>query len=271
METIHYVLADPSGNTTILVLDEIPTDAHAALASKLLDPHCVGAEQVAYVSRPENATVRIDMMGGEFCGNASRSAAAYLLSLTGEERHDYDVSCSGCDTILHASVSRKDDEYEAFITMPKPTSMDMIPITVGEDEKRFYRVELPGITHYVHVMPSLKDADKESLWQAVYNCATLEPCSAFGMDLVDRKTLSMIPAVYVPKTDTLYWEQSCGSGSAATAAALAKLSGHDISCEIRQPGGYITIEATCSDDAIKVIRIGGFVKLSDVRTVEVDI
>lgn len=271
METIHYVLADPSGNTTILVLDEIPEDKHAALASTLLDPHCIGAEQVAYVSRPKDADVRIDMMGGEFCGNASRAAAAYLLSLTGKERLDFDVSCSGCDTILQASVSREDDGYEAFITMPKPTSMDMISIPVSGEEKRFYRIKLPGITHYVHVMSCLKNADTEALWKAIYDVASQEPCSAFGMDLVDRKTLSMIPAVYVPKTDTLYWEQSCGSGSAATAAALAKLSGHDISCEIRQPGGSITIEASCSDNAIKVIRIGGFVRLSDVKTVEVEV
>ncbi len=67
----------------------------------------------------------------------------------------------------------------------------------------------------------------------------------------------MIPAVYVTATKTLYWEQSCGSGSAATAAALSQLCGHEIACEIRQPGGMITIEAAVSDGEIKKIHIGG--------------
>ena len=37
-EKIHYVKADPSGNTTILVLDAIPKQEHASLAARLLQP-----------------------------------------------------------------------------------------------------------------------------------------------------------------------------------------------------------------------------------------
>ena len=102
-EKIHYVKADPSGNTTILVLDAIPKQEHASLAARLLQPEYVGAEQVGFLTWPDNdADIRLDMMGDEFCGNASRSAAAYLLSRSGQDHGEYRVSCSGCNKILKA-------------------------------------------------------------------------------------------------------------------------------------------------------------------------
>ena len=75
---ISYVKADPGGNTTILVLDAVPASRRAAVAGAILACPDLAAEQVGYIRFPAGAEngVRIDMMGGEFCGNASRSAAA---------------------------------------------------------------------------------------------------------------------------------------------------------------------------------------------------
>ena len=67
----------------------------------------------------------------------------------------------------------------------------------------------------------------------------------------------MIPAVYVTATDTLYWENSCGSGSAAVAAALACMGKKDVSCTIHQPGGTIDIMAHVEDGQLRRIVIGG--------------
>ena len=271
IQEIHYVKADPSGNTTILVLDEIPPSEHAAIAERLLQPDCVGAEQVAFLS-PSNqgAQIRLDMMGGEVCGNASRSAAAYLLSQSGAEAGEYMISCSGCSAPLQARVQRgeEDQVYDASIDMPLPKKMDTVSLDVGSTAFRFYRVALPGIVHFVHFTTALKNLDRDQIWKAVYNFASTFHYEAFGLDLVDRKTLTMIPAVYVTATKTLYWEQSCGSGSAATAAALSQLCGHEIACEIRQPGGMITIEAAVSDGEIKKIHIGGPVRLEKEQCVQ---
>ena len=271
-EKIHYVKADPSGNTTILVLDAIPKQEHASLAARLLQPEYVGAEQVGFLTWPDNdADIRLDMMGNEFCGNASRSAAAYLLSRSGQDYGEYRVSCSGCNKILKAVVVRDEGElYNASIEVPLPKKMDVISLADGNSTYRFYCVELPGIMHFVHFTPSIKLVDKNTLWRAVYQYASTRHYEAFGMDLVDRKTLTMIPAVYVTGTDTLYWEKSCGSGSAATAAALARLCGHNIACEIRQPGGSITIEASYADQSVRHIRIGGPVRIEMEQCVCVD-
>ena len=80
--TIDYLVADPSGNTTILVLTPVPKEEHSALAAKLLALPGIEAEQVGYVTREAGKPLRVDMMGGEFCGNASRSAAAWAWPVT---------------------------------------------------------------------------------------------------------------------------------------------------------------------------------------------
>ncbi|BFR47842.1 diaminopimelate epimerase [Nitratidesulfovibrio sp. HK-II] len=67
----------PGGNTTILVTDLVPVRLRAAVAAELMGEHHVHAEQVGFVSLA-GVRPRIDMMGGEFCGNACRSLAALL-------------------------------------------------------------------------------------------------------------------------------------------------------------------------------------------------
>ena len=160
--TIDYLVADPSGNTTILVLTPVAKAQHSFLAAQLLALPGIEAEQVGYVSREAGKPLRVDMMGGEFCGNASRSAAAWALACDGGEQGVYDVSCSGCDTVLPAKVARKGEgTYEAFIEMPYPEDVSGILIAVDDFPARFFRVDLPGITHFVHFVPSLEGLDKE--------------------------------------------------------------------------------------------------------------
>ena len=93
----------------------------------------IEAEQVGYVTREAGKPLRVDMMGGEFCGNASRSAAAWALACDGGTQGVYDVSCSGCDTVLPAKVAQKGDGlYEAFIEMPYPEDVSGVLVDAGE-------------------------------------------------------------------------------------------------------------------------------------------
>ena len=112
-------MADPSGNKTILVLTPVPKEQHSTLAAQLLARSDIDAEQVGYVTCVEGKTLRVDMMGGEFCGNASRAAAAYALSCDGKEQGVYGVSCSGCDEILPVKVNHTGGEdYEPLSKCP---------------------------------------------------------------------------------------------------------------------------------------------------------
>ncbi len=271
---VRYVKADPSGNTTILVLDPVEPRLRSVLAVKLLQPDCVGAEQVAYLAEEAERTIRVDMMGGEFCGNASRSAAAYALMAKGGKEGEYGISCSGCCTMLPAQVKKRPDgTYDAYIEMPLPESVCAVIIDVGGMPRRFFRVELPGIVHFVHFASENDMNHKETFWQAVRNYASDEPLRAIGLVLFNPVNLQMIPAVFVAATDTLYWEQSCGSGSAAVAAALACVGKKNVSCTIRQPGGTIAIAADVAgeDKELQRIYIGGPVTFEEVKEIEVDL
>lgn len=269
--TIDYLVADPSGNTTILVLTPVAKAQHSSLAAQLLALPGIEAEQVGYVSREAGKPLRVDMMGGEFCGNASRSAAAWALACDGGEQGVYDVSCSGCDAVLPAKVARTGEgTYEAFIEMPYPEDVSGILIAVDDFPARFFRVDLPGITHFVHFVPSLEGLDKEKYWTILQDYVDGEDLPAYGLVLCDTKKGEMIPAVYVRDTDTLYWENSCGSGSAAVAAALACTTHKNVACYMKQPGGTLAIAAKVSEKGdLQQIFIGGPVTLGEVETVTI--
>ncbi len=276
MMDIHYIQANPSGNTTIFVLSPVEPALHSAVAAKLLQPDCVGGEQVGYLTMPtaEGQPIRVDMMGGEFCGNASRSAAAYALLLSGKDSGTYTISCSGCDTLLTAQAAKlADGLYDASIEMPLPESVEAVLVDVGGMPSRFFRVALPGIVHFVHFVGTLEEADRQVFWNAVYDYAKDDGLEAFGLVLFAPAHLRMIPAVYVTATDTLYWEQSCGSGSAAVAAALACMGKKNVSCTINQPGGAISIAADVAGEEKMLQRFGsgGPVAFSAVRHVASDL
>lgn len=59
----------------MLVESPVPREAHAAIAARLLAVDGVGGEQAGFLEPPSlpGARMRLQMMGGEFCGNASMS------------------------------------------------------------------------------------------------------------------------------------------------------------------------------------------------------
>lgn len=268
---IEYIVANPSGNITILVLNPVEQTLHSVVAEKLLQQD-VAAEQVGYLTMAEGQPLRVDMMGDEFCGNASRSAAAYALELAGKDAGAYSVSCSGCADVLSTSVQRQaNGTIVANIEMPMPESIEAVLVDVGGMPSRFFRIALPGIVHFVHIVTGIDDVDKEVFWEALYDYAKDEGYEAFGLILFDPTQLKMIPAVYVTATDTLYWENSCGSGSAAVAATLAILGKRDVSCDVKQPGGTISIAATVTEGELQHLYIGGPVTFSDVKETTVSL
>ena len=262
---LEYIKTDPTSNITVLVRTPVERAKQPEAAEKIMaaDRQC---EQVGFIEESESGP-RLQMMGGEFCGNASRSAAAWALACDGGTQGVYDVSCSGCDTVLPAKVAQKGDGlYEAFIEMPYPEDVSGVLVDAGDVPARFFRVDLPGITHFVHFVPDLEGIDKEKYWHILADYVDGEDFPAYGLILCDTKEQTMIPAVYVRDTDTLYWENSCGSGSAAVAAALACTTHKNVACYMKQPGGTLAIAAKVGEQGeLQQIFIGGPDKLSQVR------
>ena len=58
-----------------------------------------------------------------------------------------------------------------------------------------------------------------------------------------REGERLTPLVFVPAVDTLFWENSCASGTAAIGAWLQKRKGVRVEASFSQPAGVLRVEA----------------------------
>ena len=82
---LNVLRADPAGNITLFVLDPIERERRAALAAELMRrlPD-MKIDQVGFACPADADTDgRMEMMGGEFCGNATRAFASTRLRCAG--------------------------------------------------------------------------------------------------------------------------------------------------------------------------------------------
>lgn len=247
-------IADPAGNITIFVMNPIPAEQYATVAAKLLGIKEYRAEQVAFQVPPQmGADGRIQMMGGEFCGNATRSYG-YLLStvLPGTPQH-VQVEISGASRPLEVSVDREKGTCE--VEMPLPIDTMKIPFQ-GE---AFDAICFDGIVHTVVPGAPRSQAFVEELLSVIQSTVK---SSAYGILFAEGD--HMTPVVYVCETDSLIWESSCGSGSIAVVALRALLQNQgEYRCSLHQPGGIIEAIAMAENGRVVKCSMGGPIELSE--------
>ena len=268
---MNILVADPAKNITVFILDVIenPGERDAMVRAVMADSR-IKAEQVGFVippeaaigSDPDAALWRLEMAGGEFCGNAARSFGLYVAREKGlKGRSRFPVSVSGMDMPLQVEV---DTEYSrAAVEMPRPVFIDTLdycgrslPVLVFE-----------GITHII--APAL-EPDRETffsikeLFEKKFSGKHGFSFPALGVMFYDTDNLFMRPAVYVYSTGVLVFESSCGSGSAALGTWLSRgKQNGTVKYSISQPGGIIETEVTKKADKINLITIGGKAELGE--------
>lgn len=255
---VEMVRADPTGNATILVLTPVEPARRAPMAEALMARSRGWAEQVGFVSRTPEGDSRLDMMGGEFCGNAALSLTAYLADRQGLPEAEMRLSVSGAEESVRCAVRREGDGYLGTVTMPRPLSVREEDFRLGGETLRFWTACLPGITHVLVPLGELTRTQAEyaaPLW------AQAAEADALGVLLFDERALRMEPLVYVPATRTAVWERGCASGTAAVGACLAVRRGESAVADVRQPGGVIGVSATYVGGEAKQLSITGRVRL----------
>ena len=72
---VKFIKASPTENMTLLIETPVAREKQLAVAERLIAYGSVYAEQAGYIEEAENpaAEKRLQMMAGEFCGNASLS------------------------------------------------------------------------------------------------------------------------------------------------------------------------------------------------------
>lgn len=251
MSTIEYYLADPTKNMTFLCVSPVERGSFRAVTEEIMRAE-PSAEQGGFISGGgADCDIRLDMSGGEFCGNAAMSAAVLWCVLNGKSKAAVRVSASGTEEPLDVrAVLTADGDYDCEILMPKAKSL-------REGEFGGYRFPLVNFGGIVHAIceRDMEKAEAESLVRAW--CAALN-AEAMGLMLLDREKRVIRPLVYVAGVDTLFWENSCASGTTAAGVFLAEENGGFVDESFTEPGGVLSVRS----DAGGRLILGGRVRMS---------
>ena len=224
------VMADPAGNRTAIVRSGVPKADRQKIAAAIMADPALRAEQVGFETRPlySGSYGRLEMAGGEFCGNAARSFGYLLCREKGLDHCKIEITGTRDKLEVICDLERE----TAAAQMPMPTLIEM----AGDEPDQLYPIViLRGISHMICVD---KPFDEAFARRMIDKFGKLY--SAFGVMFVNGNVLT--PVVYVAASDSVCLESSCGSGSLAAAWFLSrdKEDGfHGYSFE--EPGGTITV------------------------------
>lgn len=240
---IRYVLCNPTGNITALVDSPVPVENQPMAAEQIMkkEPTC---EQVGFILEPvEGSDITLRMAGGEFCGNATMSTAAYYCKkalLNDGESKEVKVKVVGTSGLIPVRVKKEKTTFFCTLEMPKPLKISEELFSFENHNYRYPVVSFTGISHVVieDNVPVYLPEGAIKLW------ADKLKVSALGLMLLNRDKSEIRPLVYVNYPESLIWESSCASGTTAVGAYLAKKSDTTSSFSFKEPGGVLKIEKT---------------------------
>lgn len=245
---IRYL--NPAGNITAVVLSSVSPELRPALSRAIMSQG--RAEQVGFAAQPGlGGDCRIEMMGGEFCGNAVRSYGC--LKAIGTTKKTLQVEISGATAPVPVRVDAA--AGAAFADMPLPLGVDWISLR----GTNYPLIQCQGIGHLLALD---QKPDPTFLEEARPILNGLEQ-EAWGVMFLNGQQLT--PAVYVKSTDSLVWESSCGSGSVAAAWYLAGQNETAYAFHFCEPGGEITVTVSRKNGIIVGCSMGGPVEIGPVE------
>ncbi len=255
---VKIQMVDPAGNRTAIVRSSVPKSQRAKVAAAVMDHDELRAEQVGFETRPlyGGSVGRIEMMGGEFCGNAARSFGYVLCSE--QEKDHCKIEISGTREQLEIICDL--DRSTSAAQMPMPERLEM----VSEDGENFYPLVISrGITHLVVI-----DREPDEAFTRRMIDLYGKKYSAFGVLYVKEDKLT--PFVYVAGTDTFVAESSCGSGSLAAAWYFSREKEDGFhTFTYGQPGGEMVVHIA-KRQGKTAGTIGGVLKLEEPVVIEIE-
>ena len=152
---IKFVYVNPGGNPTVLVLTTVKRSQQVQVAKDIMSKVST-CEQVGFIERAKNpeAECRLQMMGGEFCGNALRATAAWLANsksnVFSENTYKFWIETSGTDKLISisAKVNSANKVISAQAEIPLAIDKSVLAKTIYINEKAIpvYLVNLEGIS-----------------------------------------------------------------------------------------------------------------------------
>lgn len=251
MKKLTYLRANPTGNITLLVTSSVDRIDQPRVSAAMMK--ALNCEQVGFIESAgrEDALCRLQMMGGEFCGNATVSAAAMIArnqGVTEGKSVTVPLEVSGAEGILKCRVTNCGKYYTGTVKMPRVNRIEELP--------QGTLVRMNGIAHLI-VSEKYDMEMAEKTLRGLADCLEEDACGL--LQWVDG---FMIPLVYVKKTNSMVWETSCASGSTAIGCiAAARNKAGTAVTEVHQPGGKLTVEAGSENGMITEAFLTGETRL----------
>lgn len=241
---LNFVKASPSQNTTAFITDYVCPSQYATIANKLMAYDSLSVEQVGYIVKPhsDETVIRLEMSGGEFCGNALLSAAAYCHYRGLSKQENFLVEISGSDIPLNCHVKQKASNiYESRSEMPSPLKIADIELSVKGNQISGKIIKLNGITHFItQFWP--KKSDYNDILTELLKQVDDKAIGIIPYKSIKDNEYEIVPFVYVTDTGSKVFERACGSGTLALGVYLNAIE-QSAHFHIHQPGGVIQVEA----------------------------
>lgn len=264
-KTFNYFRANPCGNITGFVVAPVYPGYRKAYTDCIIEQIDKDVEQVGFISPAyEGAPLRMDMMGGEFCANATRAYGLYSAGFYDTDGLvDIEVYVSGHQGTTDVIADVKNQK--AYVALDAPIGRENLTIA-GKD---CTLIKLHGISHLVVEA----EEDRDFIDKALEVLKKDYKDEAYGVLFFNKEMLEMIPYVYVEGSETLFREGSCGSGTVAVVNYLEsdidKLD-EDYKIAIKNPAGELEVFVYEFEDGKKFC-VGGKVELSEVEKKSIEI
>lgn len=264
-KTFNYFRANPCGNITGFVVAPVYPGYRKAYTDCIIEQIDKDVEQVGFISPAyEGAPLRMDMMGGEFCANATRAYGLYSAGFYDTDGLvDIEVYVSGHQGTTDVIADVKNQK--AYVALDEPIGRENLTIA-GKD---CTLIKLHGISHLVVEA----EEDRDFVDKALEVLKKDYKDEAYGVLFFNKEKLEMIPYVYVEGSETLFREGSCGSGTVAVVNYLEsdidKLN-EDYKIAIKNPAGELEVFVYEFEDGKKFC-VGGKVELSEVEKKSIEI
>ena len=263
--TVKYSIYRPAGNDTAFVYGLKYTQEQRKKINDLIMAKHPNVEQVGFIEL--NNKPELQMAGGEFCGNATRSAASiYLNGKSGSLQ----MFVNSKD-LINAGV---DKEGKAWCEIPLYHGADVIT----KKEPGIFIVKMNGMVTVVIQDEIAKKylVDKDNLKAMGMNFIhkyNLEYSEAVGVMFCENVegVIKINPIVWVKEINTLFYETACGSGTTATCMVEAYLKKQNVKMDVLQPSELIiTSEIIYNEGDFKKATILGNVE-TDGKTYSIEL
>ena len=225
----------------------------------------INVEQVGFIDN--DGKKELQMAGGEFCGNATRSA---VYSYLGGKEGNMQIYVNSKDKII-AGVNKN---QKAWCEIPIYNDRNV----VTKKEEGIYSVRLKGITMLVIQDPVSKmylkkRSNLKQIGKELIDKFGIENDTAVGVMFCEKEKdkMKINPIVWVKEIDTLFYETACGSGSTAVGMLEAYLKNKSQTIDILQPSGLtITVKVNYDNEFQKAIILGDVENDGKIYTLDIN-